>query len=270
MANDYFIETFDNEENILKKIDDLKKQGMTEDNLYVAVQDKSQLSILTDETNSEYTSEGNGAKGNLTNFLSGDSSLEKALNDIGIDEHVIHSYVQDVKEGKILLFSDKSLETPAKGRGLNANAAYGDPLENENSPFPPEHLKSQQVENMTNGRNNVRDSADFTADEAVGTQNTASQDRSDVTPANINNNDSPKQQKPRVVRADHNNLEEMGSIRDGIPAADPNMTDIPAAEQRDNDVPSADRSKNRLSDTESPEEWPQAASDRIQSNDKER
>ena len=268
MTNEYFTETFDNEKEMLSKIDELKKQGITEDHLYIAVQDKKQLSMISERTNTEYTDEKKDSKGKLTNFLSGDSPLQETLNNMGIDERKANSYVQEVKNGKILLFSNTPLETPAKGRGLNANAAYGDPLENENSPFPPEHLKSQQVKDMANDRNNVRDSADLTADEAVGTQNTASSDRSDVTPANINNV-SPEKQKPRVVQADHNNLEEMGSIRDGIPAADPNMTDIPSAEQRDNDVPAADRSKNRLSDTESPEEWPQAASDRIQPDDKE-
>lgn len=266
MTNEYFIETFDSESEMLSKINELKEQGITESDLYIAVQDKKQLSMISEGTNSEYSGEGEDAKGKLTNFLSGNSPLQKALNDMGIDEHEVSSYVKEVEKGKILLFSDKSLETPPKGRGLNANAAYGDPLENENSPFPPENLKSQHVENMENDRNNVRDSVDFTADGAVGTQNTASQDRSNVPP-NVNNA-SPEQQKPRVVSADHNNLEEMGSMRDGIPAADPNMTDIPAAEQRNNDVPSADRSKNRLSDTESPEEWPQAASDRIQSDEK--
>ena len=267
MTNEYFIEAFDNEKEVMSKINGLKKQGITEANLYIAVQDKNQLTMIHEGTGSEYTNEEKAAKGKFTNFLSGDNSLQQALTNIGVDEHNALSYVQEVKNGKILLFSDQQLETPAKGRGLNANAAYGDPLENENSPFPPEHLKSQQAENMENDRNNVRDSADLTADEAIGTQNTASQDRSDITPSAIDNA-SPERQEPRVVRADHNNLEEMGSIRDGIPSADPNMTDIPAAEQRDNDVPSADRSKNRLSDTESPEEWPQAASDRIHSDEK--
>lgn len=265
MANEYFMETFDNENAVLSRMKELKNQGAAEDDLYIVAQEKEQLSMVRGRTDVEYKVEDENLKDKFMAFLSGDNPVQKALRDMGINEQEVDRYVQEVKNGKILLFSDEIQGTSAKGRGLNANAAYGDPLENENSPFPPEHLKSSDKE-LANDRNNVRDSVDFTADEAITTQNTASPDRSDVTPADINV--SSKDPQPRVVGTDHNDLEEMGSVKGGIPAADPNMTDIPPAGQGDNDVPPADRSKNRLSDTESPEEWPQAASDRIQSNEK--
>lgn len=266
MANDYFMEIFDNETAVLNKIHELKSQGITEEHLYIAVQDKEQLSRISGHTDSASREEGKDIKEKFTNFLSGDHPFQQALKKIGIEDEEAKPYVQEVKNGKILLFSDMVQGAPSKGRELNANAAYGDPLENENSPFPPEHLKNER-EDMATGRNNVRDSADVTADKNAGTLNTASSDRHDVTP--INPNATGKQQQPRVVSTDHNDLEEMGSAKDAMPAGNPNMTDVPSADQRDNDVPAADRSENRLSDTEAPEEWPQAASDRIRSEEKE-
>lgn len=266
MANEYFVEIFDNETAVLNKINELKSQGTAEEHLYIAVQDKEKLSKIGGYTVSESEAESSNIKEKFTNFLSGDNPVQKALKEIGIEDKEADSYVQEVKNGKILLFSDDVQGTASKGRGLNANAAYGDPLKNENSPFPPEQLKSASTD-TENGRNNVRDSADFTADANVGTLNSASPDRHDVSPSNVNA--AGEQQQPRVVSTDHNDLKEMGSAKEGLPASDPNMTDIPSADQGDNDVPSADRSKNRLSDTESPEEWPQAASDRIHSKEKD-
>lgn len=266
MVNGYYIEAFDNEKAVVNKITELKNQGIAEENLYIAVQDKERLSMIHAETSSGAGEKTQDIKNKLTDLLSGNDTLEKSLQSRGLEEQEIERYTEAVQNGKILLFSDNVQESSPEGRGLNANAAYGDPLKNENSPFPPEELKGQKAEEVLNDRNNVRDSADFSADEATGVQNTASADRHDVTPtANIAADTAAE---PRVVSTDHNDLEEMGSVQGRVPAADPNMTDVPPTRQGDNDVPSADRSKDRLSDTEYPEEWPQAATDRTQTNDR--
>lgn len=263
MANGYYIEAFDNEKAVVSKITELKGQGITEENLYIAVQDKERLSLIHGQTDSDASEE---IEDKLTDLLSGNDTLKKSLQSRGIEEEEIERYTEEVRNGKILLFSDKVQESSPKGRGLNANAAYGDPLKNENSPFPPEQLKGQKAAEVLNDRNNVRDSADFTADEAIGVQNTASADRHDVTPTS--NIAADTAAEPRVVSTGHNDLEEMGSAKGAIPAADPNMTGVPPRGQGDNDVPSADRSKDRLSDTEYPKGWSQVAADRTQTNDK--
>ena len=263
MANGYYIEAFDDEKAVVNKITELKSQGITEGNLYIAVQDKERLALIHGQTDSDASED---IKNKLTDLLSGKDTLKKSLQSRGLEDQEIERYTEAVQNGKILLFSDKVQESSSKGRGLNANAAYGDPLKNENSPFPPEELKGKKAEEVLNDQNNIRDSADFSADEATGIQNTASANRHDATSTADMAADTAAE--PRVVSTDHNDLEEMGSAKGGIPAADPNMTGIPPAQQGDNDVPSADRSKGRLSDTEYPEEWPQAAADRAEKNDR--
>lgn len=266
MVNGYYIETFDNEKAVVNKITELKSQGVIEENLYIAIQDKERLSMIHRQINSDASGETQNIKDKIADLLSDTNTLEKSLQNRGIGEQEIKRYTEEVKNGKILLFSNKIQENSPKGRGLNANAAYGDPLENENSPFPPEHLKDQETKGMKSDRNNVRDSADFTADEAIGVQHTASTDRHNITPAS--NSDAGGYKQPRVVSTDHNDLAEMGSAEGSIPVADPNMTGVPPLRQGDNDVPSADRSTTRLSDTEYPEELPQTAAERIRSNEK--
>lgn len=98
----------------------------------------------------------------------------------------------------------------------------------------------------------------------------------DGVPANDPNlNDIPAgEDRTDDVRIGSPNVDDIASIDgsvDEIPSGNPNMTDVPPADENINDVPAADRSLDRLSDTESPEEWPQSAADRTrQSEEKNR
>nr|WP_256204122.1 general stress protein [Planococcus faecalis] len=60
MTNNKFMGTFDNETEVLSKIEELKAQGSKEDDMYVMARDEGQISMVRGRTDVDYkSSEGN-------------------------------------------------------------------------------------------------------------------------------------------------------------------------------------------------------------------
>lgn len=310
MADSKFMGTFDNENEVLKKIEELKGQGTSEEDMYVLSRNENQVSIIRGQTDIDYTSADGNWKDKFKELLSGSESVRNALSDMGMDKEETDSYYQEVEDGRILLFVDSELGASSQGKGFNA-AAYGDPMDNTKN-VPVQHGLAADIdgENFADGNDGHqaltagnKENADTgsnsgpTVDNVTSTGRNAEDmsaphdDLNDIAATGRNRRDVPMMERkvddvpandPNIndipagsnrtddVRIGSPNVDDIASIDntiDEIPSDNPNMTDVPPADEKVNDVAAADRSLDRLSDTESPEEWPQSAADRVRLNE---
>lgn len=311
MADSKFMGTFDNENEVLKKIEELRGQGSSEEDMYVLARNENQVSIIRGQTDVDYTSAEGNWKDKFKEILSGSESVRNALSDMGMVKEETDSYYQEVEDDRILLFVDSEIGTSSQGKGFNAAAAYGDPMDNTKD-VPVQHGLATDIdgENFADGNNghqaltagneenaDIESKTDRTVDNVASTgQNVEDMsgphdDSNDIAATGQNRRDIPMMDRkvddvpvndPNLndipagsnrtddVRVGRPNVDDIASIdgaADEIPSSNPNMTDVPPADEKVNDVPAADRSVDRLSDTESPEEWPQSAADRIRLNE---
>ncbi|MDN7244922.1 DUF2382 domain-containing protein [Planococcus shenhongbingii] len=131
MASNNFMGTFDSETEVLRKIEELKSQGISEDHMYVMAHDKDQISMVRGRTDVDYKSaEGGGWMDKFMGFMSGNEPIRQAFNDMGVDGQEADRYYQEVQNGKILLFVDKEIGDSYDNRPRSGSSAYGDPTGN--------------------------------------------------------------------------------------------------------------------------------------------
>ena len=131
MANNKFMGTFDSESEVLRKIEELKNQGISEDHMYVMAHDKEQLSMVRGRTDVDYKSAEGGWMDKFMGFLSGNEPVREAFSGMGVDEQEADRHYRDVQNGKILLFVDQEigLDYDAKDNDIDRDV-YGDPANN--------------------------------------------------------------------------------------------------------------------------------------------
>ncbi len=107
MADKKFIGTFLTEYEVLDKIDALKREGFTENDIYVVTNDTESLSMVQGRTDVDLTT----AEGNWLDrfkaFITGDEPVMAAFTNMGYSEEEATVYYNEVKNGRILLYVDK-------------------------------------------------------------------------------------------------------------------------------------------------------------------
>ncbi len=130
MTNNKFMGTFDTESEVLRKIEELKNQGISEDHMYVMAHDKEQLSMVRGRTDVDYKSSEGGWMDKFMGFLSGNESVHEAFSGMGIDDKEADGYYRDVQNGKILLFVDQEIGSTYGTTSANDSDVYGDSANN--------------------------------------------------------------------------------------------------------------------------------------------
>ena len=102
-----FIETYDTQEEVLQKIEELKKDGYLEKDMYIMGKSSDQLSLLKGKSDVEVHSSESSWADRFATFLTGDQKVHQAFQSMGIDENESEHYYRDVQEGKLLLYVDK-------------------------------------------------------------------------------------------------------------------------------------------------------------------
>lgn len=106
----HFIETFETEQDVLRKIEDLKTEGYDDTDMYVMARSDDQLSLVRGRTEVDYhASEGNWMD-RFASFLTGDENVHKAFLNMGINEHESEAYYQKVQDGHLLLYVNKTYD----------------------------------------------------------------------------------------------------------------------------------------------------------------
>ncbi len=123
MTNNKFMGTFETETEVLKKIEELKAQGSSEDDMYVMARDKDQISMLRGRTDVDYKSSEGNWMDKFMGFLSGDDSTREAFSGMGVDSDEADRYYNEVQNGKILLFVDREYGANYEGKAPYDNTS---------------------------------------------------------------------------------------------------------------------------------------------------
>lgn len=107
MADKKFVGTFQTESQVLNKIDDLKVQGYSEDDIYVVTNDADSLSIVRGRTDVDLESVKGSWMDRFMAFLNGDEPVQAAFTDMGFTEEESSRYYTEVKNGNILMYVDQ-------------------------------------------------------------------------------------------------------------------------------------------------------------------
>ncbi|MBO3063736.1 DUF2382 domain-containing protein [Mammaliicoccus fleurettii] len=99
------IEKFNNESDLLQRIDELKQEGVGESDLQVISEDKLEDNSL-DYTDVKVKSSRGSFSDKITALFSGESSEERVLSSVHVPEEKLDEYKADLNNGKILLYID--------------------------------------------------------------------------------------------------------------------------------------------------------------------
>ncbi|SDD38408.1 conserved domain-containing protein [Terribacillus halophilus] len=122
------IETFQNENDVVVRVNELKSKGIQENNVTVITDKKPESSILADRLRVNYK-EAKGSFGDKVSALfSGDDPEEKTLQKLNLNQTETDRYVDELKNGKILLFVDPSAREKLQSEA-NANNKALSPAE---------------------------------------------------------------------------------------------------------------------------------------------
>lgn len=273
MSSKKFIGAFNQETELIEKMDELKAQGSQEEDFYVVVMNKDQLTLMRAHTEVREKSPQEDGMDKFKNFLAGTESVQKAFSQIGASDAEARHYYEEVQSGKMLLFADNELHRHYEEKGLNATAAYGDPLENqENSPKAPpaeaplpadEHkigegvnkgVRTEQEATDYNIPSSGRDVVNIPTDDPNLKEDATVRSTSDV----------------RKVDQHHIDAGENENMASSMPSKDPNTTAVPPAEQKPGDVPTGNQDVNRSMEDEGPESLAHSAVDRVRKNGEKR
>lgn len=153
MANNKFMGTFDSETEVLKKIEEMKAQGSSEEDMYVMARDKDQISMVRGRTDVDYKSSEGNWMDKFMGFLSGNESSREAFSGMGVDDAEADRYYNEVQNGKILLFVDREYGANYDGKA---------PYDNTSTSGAAGTMGAAGVTGVGTGRNHMDD-------EAVGT-----------------------------------------------------------------------------------------------------
>jgi uncharacterized protein (TIGR02271 family) len=127
MADKKFVGTFQNETEVLNKIDELKTQGYSDNDIYIVTNEADRLSIVRGETDVDLrTPEGNWMDKFIA-FLSGDEPVKGAFTNMGFSEDESNRYFNEIKAGGILLYVDREYGNLYGNPETDYQAGYTDP-----------------------------------------------------------------------------------------------------------------------------------------------
>lgn len=107
MAEKKFVGTFQSENQVLNKIDELKAQGYKEEDIYVVTNNTDSLTIVRRQTDVDLRPSDGNWLDRFTAFLSGDEPVRAAFTNMGFTEEESSRYYNEVKNGNILLYVDR-------------------------------------------------------------------------------------------------------------------------------------------------------------------
>lgn len=139
MADKKYVGTFHSEYEVLDRIDALKAQGISENDIYVITNDTDSLSMVQGRTDVDMrTSEGNWLD-KFKAFLTGDEPVMAAFTNMGFTEEESTLYYQEAKKGGILLFVDRNYN----------HVAHDYVAQNQEAGYVNEHVDANLGSNLT-------------------------------------------------------------------------------------------------------------------------
>ncbi|KIL49563.1 general stress protein [Jeotgalibacillus soli] len=115
------VETFQSEEQVLQKIEELKLNGYDENDIYVMARHKDELSMVSARTDVETESAEGNWMDKFKAFVTGDTPVREAFDRMGLDKEDTARYYDEVQNGAILLYADSEYSDSAIDREREVN-----------------------------------------------------------------------------------------------------------------------------------------------------
>lgn len=124
MSDKKYVGTFQTEQEVMTKIEELKTQGFSEHDIYVITNDKDSLSMVHGRTDVELKSSEANWMDKFKAYMTGDEPVKAAFTNMNFTEEESTRYYNEVKNGGILLCVDNDydhLSTQDDGMVNNEN-----------------------------------------------------------------------------------------------------------------------------------------------------
>lgn len=105
------VELFDNEIDVLARIEELKIQGYDEDDMYIIVDEDEEIKMLKGFTGVMIAEDDDSLYDRFKHFLQGHDSITDAFNRMDLDDEYRDACQEEVQRGKILLMVNKEYES---------------------------------------------------------------------------------------------------------------------------------------------------------------
>ncbi|MGO1468926.1 MAG: general stress protein [Tissierella sp.] len=105
------VELFENELQVLKRIEELKAEGYKEDDMYIIVSESEEIKMLKGSTNIMIKKDDDSLYDKFKNFLKGNDSIIDAFNRMDLDDKYRDTCYEEVHNGKILLMVNEDYES---------------------------------------------------------------------------------------------------------------------------------------------------------------
>ncbi|RHB45828.1 YsnF/AvaK domain-containing protein [Exiguobacterium sp. AM39-5BH] len=130
MDNKRYVGTYYQESELVSKIDELRAQGHREDDLYVVVKDKSNLSMVRGSTDAEVKETKASWLDRFFGVADGGDEVRHTFDKLGFSEEETARYHQDIENGGMILLLDTNDGVFNNGRndtfeGGRTSAGYG-------------------------------------------------------------------------------------------------------------------------------------------------
>ncbi|WP_033543452.1 general stress protein [Planococcus sp. CAU13] len=132
------------EEDLMRKMESLRTEGYTEQDIHLVAQDGDWLDSLEKRTGAE-GEEVNSFKDKFKGFISGEGSVREGVKSLGLSEQETERYTADIARGGILLY------TEAERPGILEAVEAGE-LRNNGGMENPEDRQRQQFINSVDNR----------------------------------------------------------------------------------------------------------------------
>ncbi len=101
------IELYDEEIKVLNRIEELKKLGYEETDMYIITSEEQNVSMLRGMTGVIIKEDDDSIWDRFKSFLSGEDSIIDAFNRMKVNDEEKDFYYDQIRDGKILLYVDK-------------------------------------------------------------------------------------------------------------------------------------------------------------------
>ncbi|RJS61529.1 YsnF/AvaK domain-containing protein [Bacillus sp. PK3_68] len=122
--NKKFIGVFDNQSEVITKIDQLKAEGYAEADIYAVAKNADNISMVRGRTGVEVESANTGGSwmDKFMAFLSGEDEVRGGLRNMGLEDTEVDRYYNDIDNGKILLYVDREYDQLYRDHTLTDSA----------------------------------------------------------------------------------------------------------------------------------------------------
>lgn len=102
------IEMVYSQEEMERKVDQLKMQGYSENDIHVLARDKGVLNSADSQTDIN-THEAESFSSRFKSFFSGEETIRTELEKLDMDKSALDAYQKDIENGSILLYTDRKI-----------------------------------------------------------------------------------------------------------------------------------------------------------------